>query len=90
MTTIKFSEVKKELLKDPVLKREYDALEDEFKAIEALIDARAAAGLTQAQLAQKMGVKQSAVARIESGVLNVRYKTLLSYLKACGKSIAIV
>ena len=90
MATIKFSEVKKELLKDPDLKREYDALEDEFKAIEALIDARAAAGLTQAQLAQKMGVKQSAVARIESGVLNVRYKTLLSYLKACGKSIAIV
>lgn len=90
MATIKFSEVKKELLKDPELKHEYDALEDEFKAIEALIDARAAAGLTQAQLAQKMGVKQSAVARIESGVLNVRYKTLLSYLKACGKSIAIV
>jgi DNA polymerase III delta prime subunit len=90
MASINFRRTLEKELKDPEFKRKYDALEDEFKAIEALIDARAAAGLTQAQLAQKMGVKQSAVARIESGVLNVRYKTLLSYLKACGKSIAIV
>lgn len=90
MASVNFRKTLEKELKDPEFKREYDALEDEFKAIEALIDARAAAGLTQEQLAQKMGVKQSAVARIESGVLNVRYKTLLSYLKACGKSIAIV
>ena len=90
MASINFRKTLEKELKDPEFKREYDALEDEFKAIEALIDARAAAGLTQAQLAQKMGIKQSAVARIESGVLNVRYKTLLSYLKASGKTIAIV
>lgn len=90
MASVNFRKTLEKELKDPEFKREYDALEDEFKAIEALIDARTAAGLTQAQLAQKMGIKQSAVAHIESDVLNVRYKTLLSYLKACGKSITIV
>lgn len=90
MATINFKEVLDEELKDPEFKRGYDALEDEFKAISALIDARNEAGLTQAQIAQKMGVSQSAVARIESGAWNIKYKTFFSYLKACGKKVAIV
>lgn len=90
MKTIKFDDYLKEKLKDPEFKNGYDALDEEFKAIEALIKARNDAGLTQAQIAQKMGVTQSAVARIESGVWNIKYKTFLNYLKACGKKVAIV
>ena len=67
-----------------------DALKDEYDLIISLIEARNEAKLTQAQLAEKMGVKQSAVARIESGSLNLRYSTLLNYVKACGKKIAII
>ena len=47
MGTVNFREVLKEELKDPEFKAQYDALEDEYKAIEALIDARNGAGLTQ-------------------------------------------
>nr|WP_299027074.1 helix-turn-helix transcriptional regulator [uncultured Campylobacter sp.] len=58
--------------------------------MEALIDARNEAGLTQSEVAKRMGITQSAVARIESGAYNIKYKTFFNYIKACGKRVAIV
>lgn len=49
-----------------------------------LINARGSAGLTQRQLAEKMGTSQSAVARLESGKANARMSTLVAYAYACG------
>ena len=46
----------------------YDALDDEFSALAALLKARAAAGLTQAEVASRMGVSQPVVARIEASL----------------------
>ena len=85
MATIKFDNVKKELIQDAELKQEYDALEYEFNAIKALVDARNEAKLTQAQVTKRMVVTQSAVARIESGVWNIKYKTFLNYLRVRDK-----
>jgi ribosome-binding protein aMBF1 (putative translation factor) len=48
---------------DPAYRQAYDALEDEFTVAAALIRARANAGLTQEQLAERMGTKQEVVAR---------------------------
>lgn len=87
---IPFEEVKARALKDPKIKAEYDKLEDEFNLICMMIEARKNAKLTQAQIAEKMGVSQNQVARIESLNVNVKYKTIAQYLKACGKKIAIV
>lgn len=42
-------------------------LEDEFSLASELIEARKQAGLSQAELAQRMGTTQSAIARLESG-----------------------
>jgi DNA-binding XRE family transcriptional regulator len=53
---------------DPEFRIAYDALEDEFAALAALLDARLQAGLTQAQVASKMGVSQPVLARIESSL----------------------
>ena len=50
--------------KDPAFVREYESLEDEFALAAQLIEARARAGLTQAELAARMGTSQSAVARL--------------------------
>jgi transcriptional regulator with XRE-family HTH domain len=47
-------------------KAEYDALEEEFAVFEALIAARKAAGLSQAEVAKRMGTKAPAIARLES------------------------
>ncbi|MDR3566789.1 MAG: helix-turn-helix transcriptional regulator [Syntrophobacteraceae bacterium] len=52
--------------KDPAFLVEYDALEEEFAVFDALVVARKAAGLTQAEVAERMGTKPPAVARLES------------------------
>lgn len=90
MALIDFDEYSQKKLKDPDFKREYDALNKEFELIDELLKARAEAKMTQAQVAEAMGVKQSAAARIESGNLDIKYSTLLNYLNAVGKRIAIV
>jgi ribosome-binding protein aMBF1 (putative translation factor) len=64
---IPFEEIKKELFKDPAFRVEYDALAGEFEIAAAIIKARLKAGLTQAQLAKKMGTSQAHIARLESG-----------------------
>lgn len=87
---IDFDKYLKNKLKNPDFKREYDALDEEFKLIDELLKARTEAKMTQAQVAEAMGVKQSAVARIESGNLDMKYSTLVNYLNAVGKRIAIV
>ena|SRR3989344_4496072 len=56
-----------EELKNPRLKKAYDNLAFEFSVIDAMIIARSKRGMTQAKLAKKLGTKQSAIARLESG-----------------------
>ena len=68
---------------DPEYRQEYEALGEEFALVEAMIQARLAHGLTQAQVAERLGVAQPAIARIESG-RNVSLKTLRRYAGAIG------
>lgn len=60
-------EHKKQLMKDPEFRKEYEALEPEYKLAAALIRLRLAKGLTQAQLAALLNTKQESIARLESG-----------------------
>ena len=55
--TIPFEEVKEEVLKDPEVKAHYVLLEEKYALIEALIRARASAGLTQEEIASRMGTQ---------------------------------
>jgi transcriptional regulator with XRE-family HTH domain len=52
-------------------------------------DARIAAGLTQAQLAQRLGTTQSAIARLEAAGSNPRIATLEGALRACGRRLSL-
>jgi ribosome-binding protein aMBF1 (putative translation factor) len=54
------------LLAKPGAKRAFDALEEEYNALHAMLDARQAAGLTQADVAVRMGTTVSAVSRQEA------------------------
>jgi len=53
--------------KDPTFRREYDALAEKFALFDALVSARQQAGLTQTEVAERMGTKTPAVARLEAG-----------------------
>lgn len=64
------SEVHAKLMKRPAYKKAFDDLEVEFKLIDAIIEQRLKYGVTQKQLAEKVGMKQSAIARFESGNCN--------------------
>ena len=52
---------------DPAFRQEYDALGEEFALFDALVSARQQAGLTQMEVAERMGTKTPAVARLEAG-----------------------
>lgn len=79
----------KKALKDPKIKAEYDRLEPEFAVIEAILDARVKKHMTQEQLAKKIGTKQSAIARIESGNANPSIGFLQKLADALGKKLVI-
>lgn len=66
----KWEEVRKELLSDPETKREYDKLAPCYAIISELIAARIKYKMTQADVAKKVGTKQSAIARLEGGNVN--------------------
>ena len=65
-----FNEFKKELLQNKETAREYERLKPRYRLISELISARIKKGMTQKELAEKMGTKQSAIARLESGNVN--------------------
>jgi ribosome-binding protein aMBF1 (putative translation factor) len=81
--------LKEKLLENPEVKAEYDRLESEFNLATMLIDARSRAGLSQTDLARRMGMKQASVARIESGKFNPSLKTLKLYAAATGHDLKI-
>jgi len=67
---VTFREIEKKWVKDPQFVKAYDELELEFALIRAILNARIKRGLTQKKLAEKVGTKQSSIARFESGTYN--------------------
>jgi ribosome-binding protein aMBF1 (putative translation factor) len=84
---------KKKILAKPGVKKAYEALEEEYAALHAMLDARLAAGLTQAEIAKRMGTTVSAVSRLEASLRSEKhspsYATLKKYAQACGKKLLV-
>ncbi len=80
---------KKRMLKDPEVRLAYDALEPEFALASALIRKRIEKKMTQAQLAKKVGTKQSAISRLESGESNPSFAFLRKVAKALGSKLKV-
>lgn len=68
-------------LQDPSFKQSWEALDDEFAALDVLLKARKAAGLTQEQVAAKMGVSQPSLARVEASLGSHRHSPSLEMLR---------
>jgi ribosome-binding protein aMBF1 (putative translation factor) len=78
-----FKTFREEILKDPQIKAEYDRLQPEYALIQAIIDVRVQKGITQKELAQKIGTKQSVISRLESG----RANPSVSFLKKLARGL---
>jgi ribosome-binding protein aMBF1 (putative translation factor) len=89
MSEVRISTLAKKWMKDPAFRREYEALEEEFALASAMIDARARARLTQAQVAKRMSTTQTVVARLESGRFKPSTRTLERYAHATGHRLVI-
>ncbi len=76
--------LKAELLADADTSVEYDALAEEFSMARELIAARSRAGLTQGEVAARMGTTQSVIARLEGGKRMPSIRTVQRYAKAVG------
>ena len=87
MKTLK--DLKAQMLANPAIRAEYDAQAEDFAAARDLIAARARAGLTQSEVAQRMGTTQSAVARLEGGKAAPSIRSLQRYAQAIGCRLAL-
>ena len=87
--TIPLEKLKARLLANPKVKAEYDAMAPEFEIAAELFRARVRAGLSQADLAVRMGTSQSTIARLESGQSLPSTKTLLRYAEATGSRFQV-
>ncbi len=65
-----FQQLQNQLLKNKQTKRAYGQLQPEYELVKKIISKRLEKGLTQQQLANKIGTKQSAISRLESGNYN--------------------
>ena len=81
------NELKEKMLSNSEVKAGYDSLEKEFSLFEELLKARTVAGLTQAQVAERMGTKTPAIARLESGGGNKKHSPSLSTLQKYAQAV---
>ncbi len=85
----KWEDLEKELLSDPRVKKEYDKLSPRYAVISQLISARLNKGMTQKEVAEKLGTRQSAVARLESGDTNPSLEFLQRIAQVMGYKLTI-
>ena len=85
----KFNDFLKEQLNDPALRAEYEALEPEFTIIQAMIDARKSAGLTQKQLSEKTGIAKADISKLENGNANPSLRTLRRLASGLGMRLKV-
>lgn len=84
-----WNDFKKELLKDPEIKKGYDKLGPRYEVIKKLIELRIKNEMTQAQLAKKLNTKQASISRFESGNVNPTVDFMLMVSQALGKKLNI-
>ena len=71
-------------LEDPEFRKEWEALEPEYAIMQALIDARNEAGITQTELSKRTGIAQTDISKLERGNGNPSLKTLKRLAEGLG------
>lgn len=84
-----YQNLKAKLLQDGAIRRVYRELGPEFALMELIIQKRIEKGLTQKQVARRVGTKQSAISRLESGASNPTLSFLQKVAQALGTTIKV-
>jgi predicted transcriptional regulator len=90
-----YTEMKAKMLENPAVRAEYERIErEEMPMLDTILKARQEAGLTQAQVAERMGTKAPAVARLENALItggspSPSLATLRKYAAALGKHLEV-
>jgi predicted transcriptional regulator len=86
-----FKQFRTRALRRPAVRKAYDELEEEFAYLEEVLKARVESGLTQAEVAARVGTTQSAIARLESAESkhSPSIATLQRYARALGYRVEV-
>lgn len=84
-----FQIYKTKQMKDPEFRAEYDRSRPEYEIMHELVKARVASNITQKELSEKSGIRQSNISRIESGSCSPTVATLQALAKGLGKKLTI-
>ena len=85
----KFNDFLQEQLQDSEFRKEYEALQPEHAVVQAIIDARKNAGLTQKELSERTGIAQGDISKLENGNANPSIRTLQRLAAAMGMSLKV-
>lgn len=87
------AELKAKMLENPAVKNEYEKLTPEMELLDELLQARMKAGLTQAQVAERMNTQATVISRLENALLSGKHSpslaTLRKYADALGCKLEI-
>lgn len=87
--TTPFSKLSDEWKQDPAFLAEYERIGPDMDLAFALAEARREAGLTQSEMAHRMGTSQAAVARLEGGKVKPTWETVERYARALGRRAVV-
>ena len=82
-------ELKKEQMKNPEFVKEYDAIQPEMDVIRAIVDARTSQNITQKELAEKTGINQADISKLENGTTNPSINLLKRLAEGMGMVLKI-
>lgn len=84
-----YDEFEAELLKKPEIRKEYEALKPKYDMVRILIKRRSKLGMSQTELARRIGTRQPAISRLEKGDYNTTLSTLFRVTEALGLDISL-
>ena len=85
----KFDDFLQEQLRNPEIRKEYEALQPEHMVIQAMLDARKKSGMTQKELAERTGIAQGDISKLERGSANPSIRTLKRLAQGMGMVLKI-
>jgi len=84
-----YDEFEAELLKKPEIRKEYEALKPKYDMVRILIKRRSKLGMSQTELARRIGTRQPAISRLEKGDYNTTLSTLFRVTEVLGLDISL-